>query len=34
FTRYAQAPQTARLLPHPPLPGVRESRRTPLAALV
>lgn len=34
FTRYAQAPQTARLLPDPTLPGVGESRRTPLAALV
>ncbi|MEW2069660.1 ATP-binding protein [Streptomyces sp. NPDC007346] len=34
FTRYAEAPQTAGLLPYPPLPGVRESRPAPLAALV
>lgn len=34
FTRYAQAPQTAGLSPDTPLPGVRESRRAPLAALV
>ncbi|MFJ9978769.1 ATP-binding protein [Streptomyces cyaneofuscatus] len=34
FTRYAQAPQAARLLPSPPLPGAGESRRAPRAALV
>ncbi|WP_411082907.1 ATP-binding protein [Streptomyces sp. cmx-18-6] len=31
FTRYAEAAQTAGLLPHPQPPGVRVSRRTPLA---
>ncbi|AWL90070.1 hypothetical protein AMK14_22690 [Streptomyces sp. TSRI0445] len=34
FTRYAEAPQLAELLPYAPLPGVRTARRTPLAALV
>lgn len=34
FTRYAEAPHTARLLPRTPLPGVRESRKQPMAALV
>jgi hypothetical protein len=34
FTRYAEAPRTARLLPHAPLPGVRESRKQPMAVLV
>ncbi|MEU4175630.1 ATP-binding protein [Streptomyces sp. NPDC026589] len=34
FTRYAEAPQPAGLLPHSPLPGVRTARHVPLAALV
>ncbi|WP_030582427.1 ATP-binding protein [Streptomyces anulatus] len=34
FTRYAEAPQPAGLLPYTPLPGVRTARRSPLAALV
>ena len=29
FTRYAQEPQHIERVPLPPLPGVRESRRTP-----
>ncbi|MEE1740430.1 ATP-binding protein [Streptomyces sp. BE147] len=34
FTRYAEAPRTAGLLPHTPLPATGESRLQPLAALV
>ncbi|MEU0098557.1 ATP-binding protein [Streptomyces sp. NPDC006267] len=34
FTRYAEAPRPAGLLPYTPPPGVRAARRTPLAALV
>ncbi|ARF60077.1 MULTISPECIES: ATP-binding protein [Streptomyces] len=34
FTRYAEAPRTAGLLPYAPLPGVRTARELPLAALV
>ncbi|MFJ9623973.1 ATP-binding protein [Streptomyces sp. NPDC101181] len=33
FTRYAEAPRTAALLPRAPLPGVRAARTVPLAAL-
>lgn len=34
FTRYAEAPNAAGLLPHAPLPGVRTARAVPVAALV
>ncbi|MFE9459658.1 ATP-binding protein [Streptomyces californicus] len=34
FTRYAEAPRTAGLLPYAPLPGVRTARELPIAALV
>ncbi|WP_261991441.1 ATP-binding protein [Streptomyces sp. OR43] len=33
FTRYAQEPQHIELVPLPPLPGVRESRRAPAAVV-
>ncbi|MEI7032214.1 ATP-binding protein [Streptomyces pratensis] len=34
FTRYAEAPHAAPLLPRTPLPGARTSRPAPLAALL
>ncbi|WP_328908397.1 ATP-binding protein [Streptomyces sp. NBC_00234] len=33
FTRYAQAPRSTELVPHPPLPGGREARELPIPVI-